>query len=188
MGNCGLISLARLATSQPSILPRRLMSLTSARYLVKPPCSNVTASSPDAAIAGSKPPSLRAISTMFCSDWSSSTTKITGKSSKAVRSPTKSSHTSRGSLDFVPDQCAKVNLAEPLSSPGAGPKWGARSMTDVPPNRGKPVDDGYRCELCGTDPSKVLPDSTAETKPDHFLKCPACGQWFDKGRGPERTA
>jgi len=44
MGNSGSISLATFATSQPPIVPRRLMSVTSARYLVKPPLSKVTAS------------------------------------------------------------------------------------------------------------------------------------------------
>jgi hypothetical protein len=69
-------------------------------------------------------------------------------------------------------------------------------MNDVPRSPGK-VDDGYRCELCGADLGKVSPDSTAETKPDdmaisrttkkgtpdHLVKCPSCGQWFD----PEKT-
>jgi len=64
-------------------------------------------------------------------------------------------------------------------------------MTDVPRNR-EQTQNGTgdelvsRCELCGA--AKVSPDSTAETKPDHFVKCPRCGQWFDKGRGPETTA
>jgi hypothetical protein len=34
-------------------VPRKLMSITSARYLVKPPLIKVTASSPEGAIAGS---------------------------------------------------------------------------------------------------------------------------------------
>jgi hypothetical protein len=51
---------------------------------------------------------------------------------------------------------------------------------------------GLLCELCGADPGKFSPDSAAETKsddrtkkgtPDHLVKCPVCGQWFD----PERT-
>jgi len=56
-------------------------------------------------------------------------------------------------------------------------------MTDDSSNQGKPVNDGYRCELCGADPGKLSPDDTADTKPDHFVKCPRCGQWFD----PEKT-
>jgi uncharacterized C2H2 Zn-finger protein len=29
---------------------------------------------------------------------------------------------------------------------------------------------------------QVSPDGIAETKADHFVKCPRCGQWFDKDR------
>src|SRR5882757_228701 len=65
MGKAGSISLACLATSQPSIVPRSLMSVTSAQYLVKPLFSKVTASSPEGAIAGSKPPSVRDSSTIL---------------------------------------------------------------------------------------------------------------------------
>jgi transcription elongation factor Elf1 len=54
-------------------------------------------------------------------------------------------------------------------------------MTDDSSNQGKPVNDGYRCELCGA--AKVSPDSIAETEAEHFVKCPRCGQWFD----PEKT-
>jgi hypothetical protein len=54
MGNSESIFLARFATSQPFIMPRKLISVTSARYLVKRPFSKVTASLPDAAIAGFK--------------------------------------------------------------------------------------------------------------------------------------
>jgi transcription elongation factor Elf1 len=58
-------------------------------------------------------------------------------------------------------------------------------MTDVPRNRGQTqngTDDELvsRCELCGA--AKVSPDGIAETKADHFVKCPRCGQWFDKDR------
>src|SRR6266851_7190852 len=82
MGNAGSISLAYFATSHPSILPRpRSMSVTSARHLLLLPFSKVTASSPEDAIAGSKPPSVRAASTMLRIDWSSSTTRTTSKSS-----------------------------------------------------------------------------------------------------------
>jgi hypothetical protein len=84
MGKSGSISLACLATSQPSILPRRLISVTSARYLLLPPFSRVTASSPEGAIATSKPPSARASSTTTWIGGSSSITRITGWSSNAL--------------------------------------------------------------------------------------------------------
>src|SRR6185312_9493198 len=80
MGKVGSISLARFATPHPSSLPKRVMSITSAWYLPLAPSSRVTASSPEGAIAGSKPPSTSASSTTIWIGRSSSTTRITGES------------------------------------------------------------------------------------------------------------
>jgi len=42
------------------------------------------------------------------------------------------------------------------------PEAGARSMMEVRNYRG------------------VDPDGVAQTEADHFMKCPGCGEWFDK--------
>ena len=113
-GNWGSTSLACRATSQPSIRPRRPMSVTSARYLAWPPFtfSRVTASSPDAAMAGSKPPSLRASATRPCTAGSSSITKMRSGSSNAKSSPIASPNSSRGTWGFVPTLCTEVYLED----------------------------------------------------------------------------
>src|SRR5258707_13829863 len=91
------------------------MSVTSARYLPLTPFSRVTASSPEAAIAGSKPPSVRASSTMVWTGASSSTTKTTSKSSNAQTPPALAPSAddqplSLGNRDFVPAQMYKSEL------------------------------------------------------------------------------
>src|SRR6266478_392596 len=60
------VDLPGLPCNFPTVHPATQVDVgvTSARYFVKPPFSKLTASSPDAAIAGSKPPSARAASTM----------------------------------------------------------------------------------------------------------------------------
>src|SRR6202790_3886876 len=81
------------------------MSVTSARYLPLLPFSRVTASSREAAIAGSKPPSVRASSTMLCNGASSSTTRIIGWSPNTqlpALFPSVSKPRSRRRKDFTP--------------------------------------------------------------------------------------
>lgn len=53
---CRIDQRACFAAMQPSILPFKAMSVTSARYLTSLLRRRITASSPDAVIAGSKPP------------------------------------------------------------------------------------------------------------------------------------
>src|SRR5665811_586231 len=88
------------------------MSVTSAWYLPLSPSSRVTASSPEGAIAGSKPPSTRASSTIICIGGSSSTTKITGDSSNELTPPIiQRQRMLRGNRGFVPGRIYKNVLS-----------------------------------------------------------------------------
>jgi hypothetical protein len=81
----GSISLASRATSHPLPPSLRMMSITSAEYFTTPLLSRATASSAEATVRTSKPPSLSDLWILTCKSSSSSTTMTTASSKRHLR-------------------------------------------------------------------------------------------------------
>ena len=114
MGNAGSISLACWATSQPSIWPRRPMSVTSARYLIKPGYRFLTRSGDSRFKA--------ALGKGLVNDCLNRLVVFNNENYKLViQRPTprlpSQKHQSRRQV-FVPVKCPKVNLAAFARPPG----------------------------------------------------------------------